>query len=97
MLLSSLFSLVSCNKDKDNDDNYSYSTSTQTTLIKSFALQADRDVLSNLDSVKFTIDYDNGLIYNADSLPKGTSITALKVTVSFMNAVRSAIFTVDSS
>lgn len=94
MLLSSLFSLVSCNKDKDNDDNYSYSTSTQTTLIKSFALQADRDVLSNLDSVKFTIDYDNGLIYNADSLPKGTSITALKVTVSFMNAVRSAIFNI---
>jgi len=92
--LSSLFPLVSCNhKDKD-EDVYTYSTSTQTTLVKSFALQADADVLASLDSVHFTIDYDNGLIYNADSLPVGTDITGLKVSVIFMNTVSSAIFSI---
>ena len=92
MLLSSVTSLTSCKKDKEDDEVYSYSTSTHTTLIKGFALQADADVLANLDSVYFTIDYDNGLIYNADSLPVGTSITGLKVTVEFLNTVSSAVF-----
>lgn len=90
----SLPALVSCNKDKDDDDTYSYSSSTQTTLIKAFGLQADDDVLASLDSVHFTVDYDRGLIYNADSLPVGTDISALKVTVEFMNTVSSAIFTI---
>lgn len=92
--LSSMFTFGSCKKDKDDDDVYSYSTSTQTTLIQNFALQADAEVLANLDSVHFTIDYNNGLIYNADSLPVGTNITGLKVTVEFMNTVSSAIFTI---
>lgn len=94
LLLSSLTSLTSCNKDKDDDDIYSYSTSTQTTLVTGFSLQADADVLTSLDSVHFTVDYDNGLIYNADSLPVGTDITALKVTVNFLNTVQSAVFTI---
>ena len=94
VLLSSLSSLTSCKKDKDDDDVYYYSTSTQTTLVKGFALQADADVLGNLDSVHFTIDYDKGLIYNADSLPVGTDVSALKVTVEFLNDVSSAIFTI---
>lgn len=94
MVLMSLPALVSCHDDKDNDDSYSYSTSQQTTLITGFSLQSDGTVLANLDSVHFTIDYDKGLIYNADSLPVGTDITALKVTVQFLNTVSSAIFTI---
>jgi len=95
MVLSSLPVLVSCNhKDDDDDDTFSYSTSTQTTLVKAFGLQSDAEVLASLDSVHFTIDYDKGLIYNADSLPKGTDITGLKVTVEFMNTVSSAIFNI---
>lgn len=97
MMLSSLPVLVSCNKDKDDDDTFSYSDSEQTTLIKAFGLQADADVLSNLDSVHFTIDYDKGMIYNADSLPKGTDITGLKVTVEFLNTVSSAIFNISGA
>ena len=92
--LSSLPSLTSCHKDKDDDDEYTYSTSTQTTLVKGFALQADDAVLTSLDSVHFTVDYDRGLIYNADSLPVGTDISALKVTVEFLNTVSSAIFSI---
>ena len=94
MAFVSLTALDSC-KDKDDDDTIvTYSTSTQTTLVKGFALQADADVLANLDSVYFTVDYDNGLIYNADSLPVGTDISALKVTLEFLNTVSSAVFTI---
>lgn len=94
VLLSSVTSLTSCNKDKDDDDVYTYSTSTQTTLVTGFALQADADVLASLDSVHFTVDYDRGLIYNADSLPVGTDISGLKVTVDFLNTVSSAVFSI---
>lgn len=94
-LLVSLPTLVACGSDDDDDDEiYSYSTSTQTTLVQAFGLQADADVLASLDSVHFTVDYDNGLIYNADSLPVGTDISALKVTVEFLNTVSSAVFTI---
>lgn len=92
--LSSLMSFTSCNKDKDDDDAYSFSTSTQTTLITGFGLQDDSEVLTSLDSVHFTVDYDKGLIYNADSLPVGTNITGLKVTVDFLNTVSSAVFNI---
>ena len=92
--LSSLMSFTSCNKDKDDDDTYSFSTSTQTTLITGFGLQDDSEVLTSLDSVHFTVDYDKGLIYNADSLPVGTNITGLKVTVDFLNTVSSAVFNI---
>ena len=93
--LIALPALVSCNKDKDKDDDtFTYSTSRQTTLIKAFGLQADADVLSSLDSVHFTVDYDRGLIYNADSLPVGTDITGLKVKIDFLNTVSSAIFSI---
>ena len=51
-------------------------------------------MLASLDSVHFTIDYDRGQIYNADSLPVGTDISALNVTVEFFNTVSSAIFTI---
>lgn len=94
VLLLSLSVLVSCGKDDDDDSTYSYSTSTQTTLVTGFALQENSDVLASLDSVHFTVDYDNGLIYNADSLPVGTDISALKVTVEFMNTVKSGVFTI---
>lgn len=95
MAFVALPALVSCNKDDKNDDSiYTYSTSEQTTLVTGFALQADANVLANLDSVHFTVDYDNGLIYNADSLPKGTDISALKVRVDFLNTVNSAVFSI---
>lgn len=95
VMFTSLPMLMSCNKDKDDDNSvYSYSTSQQTTLVTGFGLQADSKVLANLDSVHFTIDYDNGLIYNADSLPVGTDVTALKVKVEFLNTVNSAVFNI---
>ena len=90
----SLTTLSSCHKSDDKDTIETYSTSTQTTLVKAFGLQASNEVLTSLDSVFFTVDYDNGLIYNADSLPVGTDVSALKVTVSFYNTVNSAVFSI---
>ena len=95
VLLLSLPIFISCGKDDDDDDStYSYSTSTQTTLVTGFSLQADANVLASLDSVHFTVDFDRGMIYNADSLPVGTDISALKVTVEFLNTVKSAVFSI---
>lgn len=95
VLFSTSASFTSCKKDKDDDDDtFTYSSSTQTTLVTGFSLQADAEVLASLDSVHFTIDYDRGLIYNADSLPVGTKVTGLKVKVNFLNNVSSAVFSI---
>lgn len=74
--------LMSCNKkDEPNSSTITdYSVySGATTLVSSFSLKANTKIMSNLDSVHFTIDQDRGLIYNADSLPRGTRINALLV------------------
>lgn len=69
---------VSC-----NTDSYYYSESeTTSAAVKSFSLQKDDSVLSNLDSVFFSIDLVTGRIFNADSLPKGTDISKLRVSIS---------------
>lgn len=86
---------VSCNKKNSDDDTlYVYTTSTSSTLVSSFRLQADAEVMAHLDSVYFTIDPERGLIYNADSLPKGTNISSLKATVAFRSSIGKAVFNV---
>ncbi|MBO7610433.1 MAG: hypothetical protein J6S96_09570 [Muribaculaceae bacterium] len=88
-----VISAASCNKDNDDSgDVYVYTTSTSSTLVSKFALQANSDVMANLDSVFFTIDPERNLIYNADSLPVGTNVSALKVSMTFNSSVGSAIF-----
>ena len=49
------------------------------TAVKSFSLQENDKVLNNIDSVFFSIDLANATIFNADSLPVGTDISALAV------------------
>ncbi len=49
------------------------------TAVRSFSLQENDKVLNNMDSVFFSIDLVNGTIFNADSLPTGTDISALAV------------------
>lgn len=70
--------VISCNDDSNSYDSTSSSSSTAVT---SFSLNADDDILENLDSVYFSIDLDKALIYNADSLPYGTDISRLLVTI----------------
>ncbi|MBR6283479.1 MAG: hypothetical protein IKR25_04195 [Muribaculaceae bacterium] len=88
---------VSCKKDKESNDSYVYTTSTSSTLVSSFALQANSDVMDGLDSVFFTIDPERNVIYNADSLPVGTNISSLKVTMGFRSTVSKALFRVQDA
>ena len=72
-------SLMSCNKKDDTpttSNDYDVYTTTST-LVSAFSLKANTKIMAHLDSVKFTIDQDRGVIYNADSLPRGTRINAL--------------------
>lgn len=70
--------LAACNKDVERQDGSADYTGV---AVKSFALKTNSDILSNLDSVFFSIDLVNAVIFNADSLPKGTRINALAVSM----------------
>ena len=70
---------VSCNSSDDSDkEPFVIPTST---LVKEFVLQENDSVLVDLDSVFFTVDTREKIIYNADSLPKGTKINRLVATI----------------
>ncbi len=85
--------VTSCNKDDDDSNNIDYYTTSYTsTLVSAFSLGNNDDVLYNLDSVNFSIDQARGLIYNADSLPVGTNVTHLTVSMTFPYAVSQAQF-----
>ena len=80
-VVSVIVLLSSCGSLEEDGIYYSK----QNTMICAFSLQKDTSVLSNLDSIFFTIDLDRSLIYNADSLPKGTDISKIAVKATFMN------------
>ncbi|MBR1552281.1 MAG: hypothetical protein IJ632_08205 [Muribaculaceae bacterium] len=97
LLISVAVMLVSSCKKKDDDTTSTttvYSNSRTSTQVMKFSLKVDADVMTNLDSVFFTVDPDRSLIYNADSLPKGTKITGLVPSVTFASSVRSVVFSV---
>ena len=80
----------SCNA-KDEDvvpDNY---VTTESVAITAFSLTADLRVMRNLDSVYFSIDLEHGVVFNADSLPKGTNVTKLIPKISYPSSVTSAV------
>lgn len=83
MLVSAV--TVSCNDDEMDEIASTITTEdvSNGTGITAFSLIADDDVLENLDSVFFSIDLKNRVIYNADSLPKGTDITGLLIDVTY--------------
>lgn len=49
-------------------------------------------VLAHLDTIFFTIDLNKGQIYNADSLPVGTDVSALIANISFDNVAQAKIY-----
>ena len=84
--------LTACKKDDEGKNPVSDSV-----RISSFALKADSTTIENLDRVFFTIDLENGLIYNADSLPKGTNVSELKFTLTTENAKEVNVTTADTT
>lgn len=78
-------SLCACNEDEKDysidgiDLNVNQNSKT---AITGFNLKANRKVLVGLDSVFFSIDLEKFSIYNADSLPKGTDVGKMLVSIS---------------
>ncbi len=81
--------ISSCNKSTTTVDD-EVTVTISNVAVKSFSLKADSKVMANLDSVFFSIDLDNGVIFNADSLPKGTSVEKLIPVITFSSSVSEA-------
>lgn len=83
--------LAGCN---GGDSDYEYApVNYDGVAVTAFSLNKNRAVLNNLDSVYFTIDLNGARIFNADSLPYGTDVKELAVTMS-TDQVSVAEFTV---
>lgn len=82
--------LNACNSDSDDSNtNIGYVEPTDM-AVTGFSIKADTRILSGLDTVFFSIDLNRGIIYNADSLPKGTRVTDLIPVIKYSNYVSSA-------
>lgn len=79
--------LGACNSKPEDEPFYEESTAMAVTK---FYLKSDKKVLSNLDSVYFTIDLKEGIVFNADSLPKGTDISKLIPIIQYSSGVQKA-------
>lgn len=83
----SAVALSSCNEESSSATY----TSPINLAVTSFSLKADNEN-TGLDSVYFTIDLDNGIIFNADSLRKGTKVNKVVPLVSFSSEISEATF-----
>lgn len=89
LCIAALFlSALSCNSTDDEEITYTMSESVRVTR---FSLAANDSVLAHLDTVFFTVDLNGGQIYNADSLPVGTDVSALIANISFDNVGQAKI------
>lgn len=84
--------MCACNAKDDGVEQY---VPVSSVAVTSFTLRSDEDVASNLDSVFFSIDLDRNVIFNADSLPKGTDVTKLVPVITFPSTVVSAVITME--
>ncbi|MEG2674060.1 MAG: DUF6242 domain-containing protein [Muribaculaceae bacterium] len=71
-------SIVSCKDSKIAEEP---TVTSSNVAVTSFKLAKDTSVLVNLDSIFFTIDLNNAEIFNADSLPKGSKIKKLVLSI----------------
>lgn len=85
--------VVACNKKSDDDEEAEAAVTSSNVAVSSFTLTADDDVLDDLDSIFFAIDLEKGLIFNADSLPKGTDVSKLIPVITFIGAMTKADLT----
>ena len=88
------FGLISgaCNK-KDDEPTVDDYVASESVAVTAFYLSPDIRVMKNLDSVFFSIDLEHGVIFNADSLPKGTPVNKLIPKITYPSSVNSAVIT----
>lgn len=88
--------LSGCNKkSEDIEEKY---TPASNVAVTAFSLKANSTVAPKLDSVYFAIDLRAGIIFNADSLPAGTDVSALVPVITYPSSITGAtITTVDGN
>lgn len=74
---------AACNSD--DSPEYGEQDINSSVAVTAFSLKENNAVLNNIDSVFFSIDLENRKIFNADSLPVGTDVSALAVTLSTLS------------
>lgn len=84
-LITGAATLSSCNEKKDSD-MYLAPVNLAVTAFKLKSNLGNQE----LDSVYFSIDLNKGLIFNADSLRKGTDISKVVATITFQGTVSEA-------
>lgn len=92
VLAALIVTAVSCNS-KSTDDESEIVVTPAIVAVKQFYLQANDSVLAKLDSVAFSIDLNTGVIFNSDSLPKGTNVSRLIASITFANTMTKAELT----
>lgn len=83
-----------CNSKEETDEDDAINYVETTTAVTGFRLSADSKRMAHMDSVFFSIDLDEGVIWNQDSLPKGTDITRLVPVVTFSRQMSAVSITV---
>lgn len=78
---------VACNEKTDDTETY---LTPDNVAVTAFSLNANDEVMANLDSVFFSIDLDHGVIFNADSLPVDTKIDKLVTSIKFSSYITKA-------
>lgn len=78
---AALLVLSACKKDEEPDTTDYALDYDSSTLVAGFNLNPNDKVLAHLDSVFFSIDQVKAEIFNADSLPWGTDVRKLTVSV----------------
>ena len=76
---------IGCDSSDDSSAYYYNTSDLSSTAVTSFSLQNNSNILNNLDSVYFSINLNEGTIFNASPLPVGTRIDALIVNISTTN------------
>lgn len=85
-ILTALTLIVSASCNSSDNGDSEPTVLSANTLVTSFSLQENDSVMTLLDSIPFSIDVNKRLIYNPDSLPKGTNITRLVPSITLASA-----------
>lgn len=87
IVLASMMAVVSACDDENTSEFIVDPVDYTSTAITGFSLRSNASVLNNLDSVYFAIDLNNAQIFNADSLPYGTDVSAVGVVITSQASV----------
>lgn len=89
--------MFSACSSSDDEITYESDTSSYSSVaVRGFSLRLNNNVLQHLDSVFFSIDLNTAQIFNADSLPYGTDVSALGVNITTDACSSLKIFSTDS-